>query len=703
MALLALALAASAAVGGRVSVPTGLADPASRAHALLAQMTLDEKIAMVHGNNTVGGSGSGYVGYIPAIARLNIPPVTMNDGPEGFRGPVAGTSVQWPSGVASAASWNVSMVREWGVAMGGEFARKGATVMFGPGVNVARVPVAGRLFEYLSGEEPYLGATLVVPMVEGIQSQGVIACAKHFDAQGEEEGRHTVSSNVDNRTLAEVYLPVFQAAARAGLLSVMCANNLVNGVHSCANGRLIHHGLEQVGGFQGMVLSDYQGTQSTVGSALGGLDVQMPGCVRPDDADPLRCLSDPVRPNYFGEPLKRAVLSGEVPQSVLDGMVFRVLYSVIAIGAFDSSPSGSATTNVTTEANVAMARRIAVQSSVLLTNRRSTLPLSAASFSASAKVAVIGPAAHDAPITGGGGSGEVKPAWISTVLDAVTRRVGSDAVTYYGGTDAATAAKVAASASAAIVVVASSSKEGSDRSNLTLGQTELAVAVAAAQASTVVVAVTPGPFLSPWEPAAAATLVAWLPGQQAGEAAASVLFGEAEPEGRLPFTLPTTEHQMPFTPQQYPGVNNSRDYTERLNIGYRWYQAHNETPAFPFGHGLSLAGESAFAIEGLSVDDIRRTVAAVITNTGSRPGVVVPQLYLGFPPGAGEPPLLLRGFTTLRLEAGESQAVQFQLTERDISTFSEQEDGWKLFKGEYDVRVGQSSASLPIRSVLQVL
>lgn len=671
-------------------------------------MTLDEKIAIVHGNNTKDGRATAYVGYVPGNSRLNIPAITLNDGPEGFRAQDnPGTSTQWPSGLSSAAAWNTTMTYEFGRAMGAEFAGKGTTVQFGPGVNVARVPLGGRNFEYLAGEDPYIGIAGVAAMVKGIQSQNVIANPKHYILNNQEDNRHFVSANIDNRTLAEIYFSVFEAAANAGALSMMCSNNRINDQYSCANHETLTGFLKGRSNFTGWVLSDYRATQGTVASALGGLDMQLPGCVKPDPTDPINCLSDPDRPNFFGEPLKQAVVNGQVPLAVLDDKVFRILYALFAIGAFDRPASGTPATNVTSQAHADQSRFIATQSATLISNRDQILPLTASELHGKT-LAVIGAAADSTPITGGGGSGEVVPARIVTVLTALRAELGGAAlgaaattINYYNGSDPSEAAKVAAAADLAIAVVASSSHEGADRQNLTLGGSSVAVAAAAAQSKTIVVAITPGAFLTPWKADAAATLVMWLPGQEEGLAVTDVLFGREDSSGRLPLTLPNKENEMEFTPEQYPGVNNESTYSEKLEVGYRWYQSHNVLPAYPFGHGISLAGENAFVYSNLVVSSTSRTVSAIITNNGLRAGVEVAQLYLAFPVAAGEPPLVLRGFEKVRIERGKAASVSFALTERDVSV-ADASGNWHLFPGTYGVSVGSSCEAIHLKGELQV-
>eukprot|EP01062_Namystynia_karyoxenos_P062935 TRINITY_DN5578_c0_g1_i4.p1 TRINITY_DN5578_c0_g1~~TRINITY_DN5578_c0_g1_i4.p1 ORF type:complete len:701 (+),score=203.29 TRINITY_DN5578_c0_g1_i4:72-2105(+) len=643
--------------------------PEERAAKVLAQMTQHEKVSMIHGSSYLV---SDYVGHVPGNDRLGIPPILMNDGPQGFRAQKApGTSTQFPCGLAIGATWNQSAARAWGDAMGQEFFAKGAGVQLGPGVNVARVPVNGRNFEYLSGEDPHLGAAIVGPVIKAIQGRGVIANVKHYIGNNQETDRMRVNALIDERTRMEIYQPPFEAAVDAGVLSVMCSYNLVNGHHACENNVTLMEELKGRFGFRGWVMSDWTATKSTVAAANSGLDQEMPTGI------------------FFNElSIDAAVARSQVPQRVIDGMVQRILTGMFAGGLFDVKPSGgNARTNVTSAAHRALARELARDGAVLLKNK-GTLPLRA---DGRHHVAVIGK--HAAPqdlISGGGGSGAVKPSHAVSVLEAAQRRFGADRVVYNDGSDQAAAVRAAAAADCAIVVLADTSSEGEDRKGLALPDAELAKAVGAAQANTVALAIAPGAVLTDWADSVGAAILMFFPGEQEGEAALDIMLG-AEPGGRLPLTMPNKENEVGFTPEQYPGVKLTANYSERLEIGYRWYTARGVQPAFPFGFGLSYA---TFAYSGLSASATE--VSCVVKNTAAVPGIETPQLYLAFPESAGEPPLQLKGFSKLSLGPGEERRVTFPLGARDVSVWDVDQHQWRKVRGTFGARVGPNSASLPL-------
>lgn len=684
--------------------------PAVRAANLLKQMKLYEKVNMVHGN----GTGQ-YVGVVPGNKRLNIPQLRMNDGPQGYRdNKHHGTTTQWPSGLTVAASFDRTLMGLWGEAMGQEFRDKGANVQFGPGVNLLRVPTGGRNFEYLSGEDPYLGHELVQPIVKGIQSKGVIANVKHFINNNQENDRHLVSEDVDERTQMELYFPVYEGAVKAGVLSMMCGNNKVNGVYSCENNRTVNTILKSWLGFKGWMLSDYQGTRSTIAAANGGLDMQMPGCIKPNQKDPLQCDSDHKRPNYFGEPLKKAIQNGSVSQSTLDDKVLRILTAMFTIGLFDHPSNGTYDANVTSAEHVTLARNLAEYSAVLLQNKENILPLSTSDVKT---FAILGAPAQDAPITGGGGSGAVVPAYISTIFHGVRDLVNSDVtydnangklaerVTYNDGKDLEKAANVAASADVAIIVVATSSKENVDRPNLTMPGENLIKAVAAKQKKTVVVVASPGAFLAQWADKVAAILYIGMSGQEQGNAVANLLFGQANgcPCGKLPFTIPNKENEVGFTPEMYPGVNHKAEYSEHLAVGYRWYTMNSVRPHFAFGFGLSY---TSFLLTHLSVLVQKEiyviNITFTIENVGQSIGKEVAQVYLQFPHNPNEAPLQLKGFETVSLSPGNKKILTFMLGSRDISIWDIKTHAWLPQKGKFVVKVGTSSDNTPLNATFEI-
>jgi beta-glucosidase len=449
-----------------------------------------------------------YTGNIVGVG-LNIPALKMNDGPQGFRAMDRtggdGTSTAWPSALTIAASWDTDLLYRWATAVAEEFAGKGANMALAPGIGIARVPTAGRNFEYLCGEDPILGAILVQPIVKGLQDNGIIADAKHYVNNEIESHRMLVSANVDERTRFELYYPPFQGAVDAGVLTVMCAYNRINDVYACNNEETLSH-LRNVMGFKGWVVSDWTATKSTIGSLKAGMDMEMPYGIF-----------------YRAVNLEAKLAQGEITMEQIDRSVFRILNAMDKVGLFTRTPSGDPTANVTSEAHNQLAREIAAKSIVLLKNTNNLLPLQKESLGSC--IAVFG----DQSTVSGGGSGHVNPAYVISPAQGLTNALmGTDVkVLYNDGSDLNAASDMAKQCSVAVVVVATSSSEGSDRDNLSFGgnQDKLVSTIAAVNSNTVVIMNAPGAVLMPWINEVPAALMAFMPGQEAGNTFADVLFG----------------------------------------------------------------------------------------------------------------------------------------------------------------------------------
>lgn len=674
--------------------------PAQRASELVSAMTLDEKISLVHGAEPAMLEYYGAAGHVAAIPRLCMPDLVLNDAGAGVGDGQVNTTA-FPAGIAQAASWDRPLQRRFGEALGWEAWHKGINVMLAPGVNIARVPMNGRNFEY-AGEDPYLAGQTAVEVVRGIQSQNVVATVKHLAANNQEIERMTGSSDIDERTLHEIYLPAFEAAVKQGDVgSVMCSYNKVNGVHGCEHPELLTDVLKKQFGFAGFVMSDWQATHSTVAAANGGLDMEMAAV---DNGQ------------YFGDALKTAVLDGAVPMSRLDDMVTRIVHAVFSVGAFDNpaapQPQGFEAV-VNTPAQATIARKVAEAGTVLLKNKNAALPLTGAGK----KIALVGQAAgpRGAELTyHGGGSSHVPMAGYVPVvspLEGITRRAAANAstVVYADGTTIADAVAAAKASDTAIVYASDHESEGVDRPDLGLGygvcggfqcaevpisQDELIEAVAQANPNTVVVLNTGGPVRMPWLGQVKAVVEAWYPGQEGGNAIASILFGDVNPAGKLPQTFPTSDNDLATqTKEQYPGVNGRVSYSEGLEVGYRWFDAQGITPLFPFGHGLSY---TSFRYSGLEVSRTtdRVTVSFTVTNTGKRAGAEVPQVYVAAPPASGEPPKQLKGFHKIFLDPGESTKVTIPLDRRAFARWDTGRHTWQIDKGSYGILVGSSSRDI---------
>ncbi|MER6302521.1 glycoside hydrolase family 3 C-terminal domain-containing protein [Kitasatospora sp. NPDC001539] len=668
-------LAAATGAGSAEAAPLPQANSSQeqRIESLLAQLTTDEKVTLLRGLDAPDGVHS--VGYVRGVPRLGIPPLLLSDGPAGIRDGQPATAL--PAPVALAAAFDPRLAAGYGDVLGREARARGYQVLYGPMVNIVRIPQGGRNFETL-GEDPFLAGQLAAAEVRGIQAQNVAAQVKHYAANNQEDNRQSYSSDVDERTLTEIELPAFRAAVRSGRAwSAMCGYNPVNGIWACENFPLLRDVLKGRWGFDGVVGSDYPATHSSVNAAAGGLDQEFGGST------------------YFAD-LPAAVSDGRLAPAVLDDQVRRVLRLMARTGALDGAQPPASDP----AAGARDARAAAAAGTVLLRNQGAVLPLDATRLKS---VAVIGPWA-DRAYTGGGGSSHVTPYAEHTVTprQGIAARAGASvSVRYHPGDDPGAAASVATGADAAVVVVGDEETEGADRGSLDLAPADDALirAVAKANPHTVVVLNTGGPVTMPWLDAVPAVVEAWYPGEQSGAALADVLFGDADPAGRLPVTFPTSAGAAPIQdPAQYPGTDGAYHYTEGLKVGYRWYDASGTAPLFPFGHGLSY---TAFDYANLSVTGPdaagRVRVSFDLTNRGSRTGTEVPQLYVAFPSTAGEPPQQLKAFDKVTLAPGRSTRVELQLDRSSFSVWDQDTHGWRIPGGQYGLTVGSSSRSPQLR------
>jgi beta-glucosidase-like glycosyl hydrolase len=667
-------------------------------------MSLTDKIAEMYINEpTTTGPYAGYEGYVPAQPALCIPALMEQDGSQGVA--YGATNVtQLPAEISLASAWDPTLAYQYGVVNGQEHRAKGIAVVLGPGINIQRDPRWGRNFEMFS-EDPLLTSALGTADVEGLQSQQVMADVKHFATYNQETNRGTPNDNtiVNPRALHEIYLPPFYSAiTQAHAASVMCAYPLLNGVYSCQNPGLITGLLNERWGFTGFVRSDSAANASTVDSANAGLDQE--------------------RGSFYWDngQLAAAVADGEVRTSAINQAVRRILTQMFQFNLFNDPPTGNLSTPASTPADNAFALNVAERGVVLLQNAASILPLSSASTKS---IAVIGPDGTTDPQTAGGGSSYVTPSSVISPLSGITARAGSGAtVTSYSGTDPTQAAVAARQAQVAIVFASYPEGEGSDLTSISLpnNQDAMIEAVAAANPNTIVVLNTGGPVLMPWLSSVRAVVEAWYPGQDDGTAIASVLFGDTDPSGHLPETFPTSLSEIPTaSPNQFPGVGGQVDYSEGLDVGYRWYDAKYVTPLFPFGFGLSYTSFSfshlkitpGSVVNSASGPDTPKgqnarlaRVTARITNTGNVRGSDVVQLYVGDPTAAGEPPRQLEGFRRVTLQPHQSRTVSFAITGHELSYFNATANGSTLPNGRFSVYVGSSSAlsSLPLRGNLRV-
>ncbi|HXH50384.1 MAG TPA: glycoside hydrolase family 3 C-terminal domain-containing protein [Terriglobia bacterium] len=650
-----------------------------RANLLIRAMTLKDKVGLVHGVDRKEHPFKGYVGYVPANPRLHIPALKLADGRAGVGNKAAGVTLL-PAPIAAAASWDTSLLETFGQVIGKEQWGKGTNVELGPTIDVVRIPQWGRTFETY-GEDPYLNSQMAAAEIKGIQSQGPIANANMYLTMNQESDRFKIDSVVDERTLQEIYLPPFQAAVSSGVGTFMCAYIKTNGVYSCESSHVLGDLLKKQLGFGGWVMSDWGGTHSTVASAEAGLDQEMP-----DD-------------RYYGKALETAVTSGQVSMATLDEHVRRILVTMFRHGLFDKPQPGDWDSNVRSPEHDAFSRRVAEQGIVLLKNEGNILPLSVGS-----SIAVIGADGGTKPQVEGGGSSHVVPPYVVSPLDGIRKRLGEGGhVTYSDGSDLASATSVAKSAAVAIVFVSTVEGEGHDRPDLELPgkQDELISTVAAANPKTIVVLNTGGPVLMPWVDHVRGVIEAWYPGQEDGNAIAAVLFGDINPAGKLTLTFPRTADKIPTsTQQQWPGVNGKSIYSEKLNVGYRWYDATGTDPLFPFGFGLSYTTFrlSNFVITPTMLSKSPANIYGTVdvTNTGHRDGAEVVQAYISQPSSNREPPRQLCAFAKVFLKPGETRQVRLTIEPRALSYYDISTRRWTSAPGTYQLLVGTSSRDLPL-------
>jgi beta-glucosidase len=657
-----------------------------RARDIVRQMTLDEKIQELHGIRS-----DEHYRYVPGVPRLGIPPFVVTNGPAGA-GP-GDTKPQpkataLPSPIALASTWDVDMARLYGQIAGAEARDIGNSLLEAPTINIVRVPQNGRTFEGY-GEDPFLSGQLSISNIEGIQSEHEIANVKHWVANNQETDRFTIDERIDERTLHEIYLSAFEASILRGhSASVMCAYPKINGTYNCENDLLMNQILKKGWAYTGFITSDFGAVHSTVASAMAGLDLEMP------------------TGKYWGDALKTAVESGQVPMSVIDDKLIRRFRTMMQFEMFDHSPSPKP---IPQEQDGQKARQIAEAGIVLLKNTGGLLPL----HSQPNSIAVIGPYAVKA-VTGGGGSSHVVPLYTVDPADGIRKHLGPDVtVNVADGSDLQQAADAARKSEIAVVMVGEIDTEGRDHGlELPGNQDELIKAVAAANARTVVVLKTGSAVLMPWVDQVPAIVEAWYPGEEDGNAVADVLFGTVNPSGRLPITFPRRLEDLPaHTPEQYPGVGGVAKYSEGVFVGYRYYDQNNVTPLFPFGYGLSY---TTFKYDKLRVSQSEKSPAANyetafmvdfdVTNTGKVAGAEVAQVYIAIPSSTSvpEPPKQLAGFQRIELKPGEESHIRIPMLGRSLSYWDVNSHDWKVVHGKFQALVGASSRDIRLQDSFAV-
>jgi beta-glucosidase len=694
--------------------------PDQRADLVLKEMTLDEKIQLVHGigwgplipGHFVPPSNNGGAGQVIGIPRLGIPDINQADSAVGVR--MAALQSRYatllPSVIGATASWDNDAAHLYGDVIGRELRAQGFNEHIGGGVDLTREPRNGRNFEY-AGEDPVLAGYTVGNVIRGLRANHVMADIKHYAFNDQETGRTVVDVKIGHKAARESDLLAFELGIRIGQPeSVMCSYNKVNGDWSCENDWLMNKLLKQDWKFPGFVMSDWEGTHSTEKAVNAGLDMEQPGEV------------------YLGAPLKAAVGSGAVKQERLDDMVHRILRSMFAAGVIDHPPYPRKV--VDPFKGLEDSQHIAEECIVLLKNQGGALPLNASRLRS---IAVIG--AHaDVGILSGGGSAQVdapggnaispdvptewlKPVYFPSVpLRYIREHAPNAKVIFDSGEKVESAAALAKNSDVAIVFADQYSSEGMDSITLSLpnNQDALISAVAAANPRTIVVLVTGNPVSMPWVDKVAGVMEAWYPGIGGAQAIANLLFGTVNPSGKLPITFAKDIHDLPHpqifgidsepgtTPPGFTGdlkTSFPADFSEGARAGYKWFDSENKQPLFPFGFGLSY---TTFKYSNLKADGASKSVTFDLENTGTREGTEIAEVYVQLPSSAGENFRRLAGWQRVTLAPGQHKSVTVKLEPLALASFDEAKDAWQWPSGAYKVSVGSSSRELPLNASMNL-
>jgi beta-glucosidase len=699
--------------------------PDERADMVLKQLTLDEKIGLLHGNGMAHAGNwqmpltylsNGGAGMTVGIPRLGIPNIYMSDAAYGVRssGENGRYSTALPSNVGAASSWNPEAACDYGAVIGSELRAQGYNMTLGGGVNLTREPRNGRTFEYM-GEDPLLAGTLVGNLMKCEQAEHVIGDIKHYAVNDQETGRNIVNAVISKRALEETDLLAFHIGISVGNpAAVMCSYNRINGDYACENKYTLTDVLKGEWGFKGFVVSDWGGTHSTEKASAAGLDNEQP-------------MAD-----YFGPKLKEAVDAGRVPMSEIDDHARRVLRSMFLSGVVDYPIEKSV---VDVEHGFEVAQHIEEQSIVLLKNDKGILPLNSSKVKS---IVLIGGHA-DVGMISGGGSAQVDPPggnaimppgqgathwqdhiWFPTSpLKALKAQLPDAKIEFNAGIDPASAAALAKSSDVAIVFAYQWTSEGMDLPNLSLpdNQDALIAAVAKANPHTIVVLETGTAVTMPWLGDVAGVVEAWYAGSRGHIALANVLTGEVNATGKLAMTFPKSEQDLPHPAipvltkddeGQGTGAVNGRTHTESrytvtydegMKVGYKWYEAEHKQPLFPFGFGLSY---TSYSYSELKTDSGQKTVSFKVKNSGKRAGAEIAEVYAELPDSANEPFKRLVGWQRVELGPGESKTVSVTVDPQMLSIFDEQANGWQLLKGEYRITAGSSSEDTPLKGTIEV-
>ena len=679
---------------------------------LISKITIEEKVKMIHANSSFTSAG---------VPRLGIPELVTSDGPHGVRVEhgrgwgelknVNDSGTYLPVGVALASTWNPALGYAFGDVLGSEAKYRGKNVILGPGINIMRSPLNGRNFEYQS-EDPFLVSKMVVGYIKGVQSNGVSACVKHFMANNEEVDRFSVNVEMSERTLREIYLPGFKAAVMdGGVNTIMGAYNKFRGQFCTHNDYLVNKILKGEWGFKGLLMSDWGAVHNTMEALNNGTDLEMGTDI---GKPPLSY------PNfYLGDTVVALVKSGKVPVSIIDDKVRRILRVMYKSSAFSRDNNGT----YGSEAHIAVAKKVAEESIVLLKNEGNILPLS---LEKTRSIAVIG-ANADRKNSMGGGSSQVKGLYEITPLAGIKNLTKNIEINYAEGykiernatpTPEMMEEAVAAARKSDVAIVVGGwthgydyskwgdnayDAEGTDKPNMKMpfGQDELIKAVVAANPNTIVVLLGGEPIdMTQWIGNTKGIIEAWYGGMEGGNALAEVIFGKVNPSGKLPVTFPKVLEDVPAHKLgDFPGKNGVAVYREGIFVGYRYYDTYKVEPQFAFGHGLSF---TTFKYKDLKVTKGANNVVTAsfsITNTGKVYGGEVAQLYIHKDYSSIErAEKELKGFQKVFLNPNETKTVTINLSKEAFQYYNETKKGWDTELGAYSIEVGGSSRAIQLKA-----
>lgn len=673
----------------------------------LARMTLEEKVTLCHAQSKFSSAG---------VPRLGIPEMWMSDGPHGIRaeklwdewddaGWTSDSCTAFPALTCLAATWNPTLADTYGQAVGEEARYRNKAVLLGPGVNIYRTPLNGRNFEYM-GEDPFLASAMVVPYIQGVQRNGVAACVKHFAVNDQETDRFNVEVKIADRTLHEIHLPAFKAAVHeGGVWAVMGSYSIYKGQHCCHNQYLLNDLLKRDWGFDGVVISDWGGTHDTREAALNGLDMEMGSWTNGLTLS----WSNAYNEYFLADPFLDLLRSKDIYEEIVNDKARRILRLMFRTTMNPDRPYGS----FATKEHALIGRKIAQEGIVLLKNQDNLLPLDPKQ---PRRILVVGENAKKM-MTLGGGSSELKVKYEISPLQGIENYFSpASQVTYAEGYSSVPTqnrhallleAVDAARKADVVIFVGGLNKnenqdcEGADRRSLNLpyGQDELIGELARVNRNLVAVIISGNAVAMPWVNEVPAIVEAWYGGTEAGNAIASVLAGEVNPSGKLPFTFPVRLEDNPaIALDAYPGDGKQVEYKEGIFVGYRWNDRERIKPLFCFGHGLSYTTfeYGKVTAEGRQMGpDGTITVSVPVKNTGSRAGAEIVQLYVSdLKSSLPRPVKELKGFRKITLQPGQEQTVSFTIDRKALSFYDDTKQDWVAEPGTFEVLVGASACDI---------